>query len=89
MSLTNQTVEQAQIVTQATLAPNQNVTQLALFSDSGEPIVLAGASAGTAVADVAVVDATDEASAVALANQNKATINELLASLRAAGFISA
>lgn len=41
-----------------------------------------------AVADLTTADATDLASAEALANANKAKINELLASLRAAGILA-
>jgi len=41
-----------------------------------------------AVADIATVDATDLATAITLANANKAKINALLASLRAAGVIA-
>lgn len=46
------------------------------------------AAVAEAVADVAVADATDEIDVVALANANKAKINELLASLRAAGLLA-
>lgn len=40
------------------------------------------------VADNETPDATDEASAVTLANSNKAKINEVLASLRLAGIMA-
>jgi hypothetical protein len=43
---------------------------------------------GAAVADVVTANASDLATAIALANSNKAKINELLASLRAAGIIA-
>lgn len=39
---------------------------------------------GAAVADVTAADATDLASAIALANATKATLNSLLAAMRAA-----
>lgn len=41
-----------------------------------------------AIADIATVDATDLASAIALANNTKAKINELLAALRADGILA-
>lgn len=41
------------------------------------------------VADIAVPDATDLATAQALANANKAKINELLSVLREAGILEA
>lgn len=44
--------------------------------------------AGT-VADISVADATDLPTAIALANANKAKINELLAVLRTAGLLEA
>lgn len=46
------------------------------------------ASPAEAVADVAVVDASDLATAIALANANKAKINELLGALRDAGILA-
>jgi hypothetical protein len=63
---------------------------LTVADDSGGEevdITVAGAQAG-AVADVATADATDLASAQALANANKAKINQLLASLRASGLLA-
>lgn len=47
-----------------------------------------GNAQAAAVANVTTADATDLASAEALANANKAKINELLASLRAAGILA-
>lgn len=41
-----------------------------------------------AVEDITVEDATDEGTAIALANANKAKINELLAALRDAGLMA-
>jgi hypothetical protein len=43
---------------------------------------------GAAVADVSTANGSDPATTQALANANKAKINELLASLRAAGIIA-
>lgn len=51
------------------------------------PSTLEGPQA--AIADIATADATDLASAEALANANKAKINAILAALRAAGIIAA
>lgn len=51
------------------------------------PSTLEGPQA--AIADIATADATDLASAQALANANKAKINAILAALRAAGIIAA
>ena len=49
----------------------------------------AGANAQAAhVASVATADATDLPSAIALANSNKAKMNELLAALQAAGLMA-
>lgn len=45
-------------------------------------------SQAAAVADIATPDATDLASAVTLANNNKAKINALLAALRTAGLVA-
>lgn len=53
----------------------------------GVPAMTEGAQA--AEADIATADATDLASAVALANVNKAKINALLAKLRIIGIIAA
>lgn len=39
------------------------------------------------IEDISVVDATDATTAAALANANKAKINELLATLRKAGIL--
>lgn len=50
---------------------------------------LAGAIPLAAEADIATADATDLASAQALANATKAKVNALLAKLRTAGIISA
>lgn len=44
--------------------------------------------AAAAVADIATADATDLATAQALANANKAKINALLAALRTAGLLA-
>lgn len=41
-----------------------------------------------ATADIATADATDAASAIVLANANKAKINQLLANLRSAGLMN-
>ncbi|WP_136419966.1 capsid cement protein [Herbaspirillum sp. ST 5-3] len=51
------------------------------------PSTLEGPQA--AIADIATADATDLASAEALANENKAKINAILAALRAAGIVAA
>ena len=53
----------------------------------GVPTLSEGAQA--AIADIATVDATDLASAQALANATKAKFNTLLAELRIAGIIAA
>lgn len=45
-------------------------------------------SQGAAVADVTTANGSDPATTQALANANKAKINELLASLRAAGILA-
>lgn len=60
----------------------------------GVPMAAATTSAAGAVkrtpaiTDVTAPDATDEASAVVLANANKAKINALLAALRTAGIVT-
>lgn len=63
-------------------------------SATGEVILNCGAPATAegpqaAIADIATADATDLASAVTLANANKAKINAILTALRAAGIIAA
>lgn len=46
-----------------------------------------GGNPGVPVADIATANATDLATAQALANATKTTVNALLASLRAAGLL--
>jgi len=58
----------------------------AIRLNCGVPALSEGAQA--AIADIATVDATDLASAEALANATKAKVNTLLAELRAAGIIA-
>lgn len=58
-------------------------------------VVVQGAAAGSAgvvtkqaaITNVTTADAADEATAVALANANKAKINQILVALRAAGIL--
>lgn len=86
-------VDQAILVTQTKLRDLQNVTRLALFDANGNPISLGAASAGSAglvkqaanVAPITTANATDLATAQALANQLKTTVNDLLTKLDTAG----
>lgn len=55
---------------------------IAFLSDIPEEIIL------DPVSDITTPDATDEATAIALANDNKAKINELLAELRSKGLMN-
>lgn len=57
------------------------------IADAIDAATVASGSSAEPVADVAVEDATDEQTAAALANANKATINALLAALRSAGLM--
>lgn len=96
----SQSTMQARVVTtQTELLPGQGVVDLVLFKPDGTPwtgAAVAAATAsvngtvkkGVAVTDVAAVNASDLATAQALANETKAKLNALLASLRTAGVIS-
>ena len=58
-----------------------------------QPLVVVGSIPGgvdeqSAIANIATADATDEATAVALANATKAKVNAILAALRSAGVIA-
>lgn len=81
--------EQAQLVAGTTLDPAQGVTQLALYDANGNPVTFEGLTAGTHIAAIATVDATDLASALVLANATKAKVNALIASLQTAGLLAA
>lgn len=92
--MSNQVIEQAQIVTGVTdLDPVRRATQLALFDAEGNPITLGTASVATEataglvkqvspVADVEEEDGEDD-----LVNELKAVVNDLLAKLRDAGVL--
>lgn len=88
MSL-GQSVQQAQLVSQAELVPLHSVTQLALFNADGTPFGGADGNVAAHVAPVTAATAVDLASAEALANANKTTINSLVASLIASGQMAA
>jgi len=78
--------EQVQVVTsQTTLDPLQGVTQMALFDQDGTPVDFGVLHQAAAVVNIATID--DPATTMALANINKAKINELLTALRTAGII--
>mgnify|MGYP003579235271 CR=1 FL=1 len=89
------TVEQARLVTQASIRPSQRVTELALFTADGDPhVVPAQAAAQTdvgAVTSVVAAGATptkaeyDALRVDALATRT--VLNNLLAKLRTAGVI--
>ena len=80
--------EQVQVVTsQTTLDPLQGVTQMALFDQDGTPVDFGVLHQAAAVVNIATIDAIDPATTMALANINKAKINELLTALRTAGII--
>lgn len=53
-----------------------------------DAIDAAGNAVGADVSDIASVDASDLATVITLANETKAQVNALLASLRAAGIIA-
>lgn len=86
-------VKQARLVVQSELNPLQAVENLALFDSEGNPVdpeLLEGPdfTPAEAVADIATADASDEGTTMALANANKAKINELLGKLRSAGLLA-
>lgn len=68
---------------------DQAALQLAFFNPDGTPFDFSGAGfdKAVAVATITTPNATDLATAEALANQNKTTINDLLAKLRTAGIL--
>lgn len=76
----------AKIVAKTSIPSRKSVMQLALFNADGTPF--AGGAAGVHVAPVTTVNATDLASAEALANANKTTINALITSLQNAHLLA-
>lgn len=87
--MSNKFVQQFQVVTQATVRPATSLAPVAFFDAAGHPINPGAAPAPAAAnADVATANATDLASAEALANQLKTSFNSLQAKLRTAGFLS-
>lgn len=81
----NKTQQARLVSTQSTIIVGQGVTELALFDVDGSPLVFKKA---IAVTDITTVNATDLATAITLANDNKAKINALLAALRTAGIVT-
>jgi hypothetical protein len=72
---------------------SQNLTPYGdVLLQTGKVLKVAGTKVvgaqGSAIADVSTADATDLASAIALANANKAKINSILAMLRTHGLIA-
>lgn len=85
----NQNVTQFRVNSQAAFRDTQNIEEIALFDADGNVIDLSSLGEVAAhVAPVATAAATDLASAEALANQNKATINAVIASLIASGLMA-
>lgn len=81
-------VQQVKVVAQATVRDHVSLSEMSFFDESGAPLSV-GHSPAAHVAPVAVVNATDLATAEALANANKAAINALIAALIASGAMAA
>lgn len=80
--------EQAIVLTDSgEINPNQGVTRLRLFNEDGTPYDPSSFLQAAAVADISTADATDLATAQALANATKTKVNDLLAKLRTAGLL--
>ena len=85
----NKFVQQVKVVTgQEAVREHVSLSEMAFFDEDGNPIVI-GNTAAAHVAPIATADATDLATAEALANANKAKINALIAALIAAGLMAA
>lgn len=81
-----QSITWAKLVAKTGIPSRKSVTQLALFNADGTPF--AGGEPGTHVAQVTTANATDLASAEALANANKTAINALIVSLQNAKILA-
>lgn len=70
--------------------PSQAAEQAAFFNPDGTPFDFSGAGFNVvaAVADISTANGSDPATTQALANANKAKINELLGKLRTAGILA-
>lgn len=66
----------------------QNFLRAAGAALSQDIVLRSELPAAAAVADIATADATDLPTVIALANDTKAKINELLAALRLAGLLN-
>lgn len=85
----NQNVTQFRVNTQAEFRDTQNIEEVALFDENGDVIDLSGVGAQAAdVAAIATPAATDLATAEALANQTKTTVNAILTALKTAGLMA-
>ena len=83
--------QQIRVVSRDKIRSSTTVIEAAFFDDSGNPIEIGGAATITPAAHVAAIstaDATDEATAVTLVNEVKATVNDLISSLEAGGFLA-
>lgn len=74
--------------TQVPIGFTVEATRLIVRTNRSKVFATAVVGDQAAIADVATADATDLASAEALANANKAKINEILAMLRTAGVLT-
>jgi hypothetical protein len=66
----------------------QAMIKIAIPDKAAAAEMIADAGVAAHVANVVVADATDLATAIALANANKVTINAILAAMQAAGQMS-
>lgn len=86
--MADQATMYAQLVTTGKADPDQQIKKMMLVDSTGNAQNVGTFTPGVAVSDVTAADATDEASAVTLANANKVAINALIASLEGAGIIA-